>query len=70
MVKELTDSTWLELLVRARLQTACHHLRHSDDTVAEVALCCGFGDQSSFHRTFKHRFGLTPGEYRKQVESG
>jgi AraC-like DNA-binding protein len=31
---------------------------------AEVAMTCGYVDQSHMHREFRRRFGLTPGAYR------
>ncbi len=31
---------------------------------AEVAVACGYVDQSHMHREFRRRFGLTPGAYR------
>lgn len=33
--------------------------------IAEVAINCGFTDQSHFSRCFKARTGITPGEYKK-----
>jgi AraC family transcriptional regulator, positive regulator of tynA and feaB len=33
--------------------------------LADVALRCGFADQSSFSKAFKHHYGLTPGQYRR-----
>lgn len=50
---------------RVRLEAAIALLKDSSDTVAEVALACGFYDQSAFARTFKSAIGMTPTEYRK-----
>jgi AraC-like DNA-binding protein len=33
--------------------------------IVEVALACGFSDQSAFTRQFKTTTGLTPSEYRR-----
>lgn len=35
--------------------------------IAEVAINCGFTDQSHFSRCFKARTGITPGEYKKSA---
>lgn len=34
---------------------------------AEVAIDCGFHDQSHFHRHFKKALGVTPSQYQKQA---
>jgi PAS domain S-box-containing protein len=50
---------------RVRLEAAIDMLKDSSDSVAEVALACGFYDQSAFARTFKNAIGMTPSQYRK-----
>jgi len=35
--------------------------------LAEVAASGGFADQSHFTRLFKHRFSMTPGQYRRRL---
>lgn len=54
---------------RVRLEAAIDKLRSSGESVAEIALACGFYDQSAFARTFKNAIGMTPTEYRKQPRS-
>ncbi len=51
---------------RVRLEAAIEKLRQSDASVADIALACGFYDQSAFARTFKNAIGMTPSQYRKQ----
>jgi PAS domain S-box-containing protein len=55
-----------ELIVRMRVHRACDRLRESQDTLADVALSCGFYDQSAFNRHFRKHLGITPGEYRRR----
>jgi AraC family transcriptional regulator len=50
-----------------RLEQAAAQLLHSARPLAEVALGCGFADQSHFSRVFTRHYGLPPGEYRKQA---
>ncbi|WP_366940979.1 helix-turn-helix domain-containing protein [uncultured Chitinophaga sp.] len=33
-----------------------------------IALECGFSSQATFQRIFKQYTGLTPSEYRKQIQ--
>ncbi len=58
----LTPQKYLRKL---RLGIASRALIFSTDSLAEVALECGFGDQSHFTREFRRHFGRTPREYRE-----
>ena len=40
-------------------------LRASDDNILEIASACGFDNLSYFNRSFKKKYGVTPGKYRK-----
>src|SRR5690606_21626802 len=40
-------------------------LLDGDQPLSEVALACGFYDQSHFTRAFKSVTGVTPGQYRR-----
>lgn len=35
--------------------------------LAEVAILCGYADQSHFNRQFKQRFGITPGQFSPRL---
>jgi len=48
-----------------RLTRGWQLLALSSETVANVAMQCGFADQSHFTRLFKSRFGITPGAFRQ-----
>lgn len=64
VVSEEFGMSFLDLLARHRLERAAALLSHSDLPVATVALDCGFGDLSGFHRRFRARFGATPLRFR------
>ncbi len=51
-------------LQQCRLAQARHQIAQGRSLV-DVALNCGFADQSHLTRTFQRFFGLTPGAYRK-----
>jgi len=51
-------------MLRTRLHRAAVKLRRSSDTIAAVALDCGFDDLSTFNRQFRRATGLTPSAYR------
>lgn len=49
-----------------RVEEAKHRLINTDDTVLSIAIECGFGGESTFHRIFREHTGLTPAEYRRR----
>jgi len=55
-----------QYLVRIRLDHASRRLAESDDTVAALALECGFYDQSHFSKAFTAHMGMSPSRYREE----
>jgi transcriptional regulator GlxA family with amidase domain len=55
-----------EYLQRLRLKKATRLLRHSAQTVKEIAFECGFATDNYFHLVFRQTFGLTPAEFRER----
>ena len=53
--------------VNMRLRLAQDLLAHTEDTVGDVALQCGFGNSSHFARSFKSAFGRRPSEARRPL---
>jgi PAS domain S-box-containing protein len=49
---------------KLRIERAAHRLAATDRPVAEIALDCGYGDQSAFTRQFRATVGLPPAAYR------
>jgi AraC family transcriptional regulator len=56
-----------ECLRQARIHVAARALRNSRMTVADIALECGFYDQSHFDRCFRHALGTSPSQFRSGV---
>lgn len=52
-------------LLMLRLDCASNLLKHTTDSVSEVALRSGFADSNYFTRIFKKYKGISPREYRK-----
>jgi AraC family transcriptional regulator len=54
--------------------TAGHRLstdrRATKLPLADIALICGFGDQSYFTRVFSHSVGCNPGTWRRNNSDG
>ena len=68
-----TEGTSLErYIVDPRLERCRRALedpRQSHRTIGEIAFAWGFSDLSHFGRRFKTKFGVSPGEYRRQENS-
>jgi transcriptional regulator GlxA family with amidase domain len=54
-----------KFLRKLRLRIASRAMMDTDDSLSEIALKCGFADQSHFSREFRRQFGRTPREYRE-----
>jgi AraC-like DNA-binding protein len=54
-----------EYLRKLRLRRASHALVFTQQSIVEVALSCGFADQSHFTREFHRYSGRTPRDYRE-----
>ena len=52
-------------LRKLQMRMAGRALVYSNRSLAEVALSCGFADQSHFTREFRRHFGRTPRAYRE-----
>ena len=55
-----------QYISRCRIDAACHMLGAGGDSLSEIALACGFSDQSSFTRQFGRMVGMTPKVYRDE----
>ena len=62
--RRLTGMTPHQYLISARLRRAALALTSSRGPVIAIALDAGFGDLSTFNKTFRAVFGLTPTQYR------
>lgn len=63
-VRRLFRLTTGQMLLKLRIDAAAEMLRDADRPVAQIALACGYSDQSAFARQFRRTIGLTPLEYR------
>ncbi|KMV35545.1 MULTISPECIES: HTH-type transcriptional activator RhaS [Franconibacter] len=63
-LKQQTGLTPQRYLNRLRLIKARHLLRHSEESVTDIAYQCGFGDSNHFSTLFKREFCWSPREIR------
>ncbi len=65
--KKKYDMTVNTALNEIRLDKAKQKLMQRELTVSEIAIECGFADQSYFSKVFSHRFGMSPSDFRAKV---
>jgi len=62
----LVDQTAGKLIRSMRLQRAADLLKQKAGNISEIAYDTGFNNHTSFYRSFKKQFGMTPSEYQQQ----
>ena len=63
-VKNLTGSTYTQLVQKKRLNQACFLLRSTALSVLDISMAVGYDNFSYFHRIFKQETGMSPRTYR------
>ncbi len=63
--KQQVGMSWSDYVRTHRLHLAGRRLLDSDRSIAVIAESLGFATPSHFGEMFLHRFGMTPGEYRR-----
>lgn len=67
--KKYYGITIFEYIISKRINLAKRLLRFTDKSIEEIALMCGFSDQSYFNRQFKKAEGMTGSAFRKKWRS-
>ena len=62
----IIGTTPIQYLRQYRIQRSAQLLAQTQDSVADIAVRCGFQDVSYFTKTFRELRGCAPSEYRKE----
>lgn len=62
--RSTTSETPCRWLMQRRVERACQMIKGTDERLADIALACGFADQSHLTRTFTTVLGITPSAWR------
>lgn len=57
-------------ILRRKMERAQGLMLTTDDSLADIALDCGFGDQAHFGRLFRQFIGESPGAWRRARTTG
>jgi len=66
--KYITTETIHGYQLRMQLQAARTLLNSTDLPLVQIAMECGFTDESHLIRSFRKNLGMTPGEYRSRFK--
>lgn len=64
-----TQKSFMQFVNEIRIGEACKLLAGSDKTVIQIAYDCGFNSITNFNGFFKTIKGITPREFRKQLNN-
>jgi len=64
--KFITGETLNEYITRQRIEKSALDLLHKNISISEISHKFGYSDNSSFSKTFKKYYGISPTEFKKQ----
>ena len=67
LFRQYTGKTLIEYINDLRLEKSKTILLHSDDSVTEIALECGFNNTSYYIKKFQQANGISPHKFRKNM---
>ena len=65
-MRQQFGTTWHQAILRCRLEKAAQLLAENDSSIETICFECGFTGKTSFYKAFEKRYGVTPGQFRKQ----
>lgn len=63
-IRKIFQLTPGQLIQKTRMDAAVRQLRETEASIAQIALDCGYADQSAFTRQFRQTVGLSPSQFR------
>lgn len=64
-IREVFHLSANQLVLKLRMDRAVQRLRDTTRPIAQIALECGYSDQSAFTRQFRRTLGIAPGDFRR-----
>lgn len=68
LIRKKTGKTYTDIIAEKRIDCAKRLLHSTDETVLEVAHMVGYHEYAHFNILFKRMCGMTPAQYRKQMD--
>lgn len=64
------DTSFQQIKDRFRTELAVHYVSRPELTIDAIAALMGFQDNSAFYRSFKKWTGVSPGQFRRELDGG
>lgn len=68
--KNNLNMTFQEYVSLLRFEAARSLIEHTDDTITDIGIACGFSDNRYLNRAFRQQLACTPSEYRQRYLDG
>lgn len=68
--KKSTGYSMVKFITNKRMREARELLRSTDLLITEIAMRVGYNNITHFHTMFKKEIGISPKEFRKQIQNG
>lgn len=68
-VMSITGLTPVAYILQVRLNYARHIISSEDTSLTQIAAKCGFQNLSHFSKAFKQQFGVSPTQFRKNLDN-
>lgn len=65
LFREVMEKSMVDYLLEVRMNFALEQLKYTQSTLEVIAENAGFGSYAYFHRIFRRKLGISPGQYRK-----
>jgi AraC-like DNA-binding protein len=70
VIRRIHGISPMQLITKTRISVGSRLLCETDDSIARIALECGFADHSAFTRAFRAVTGESPTEHRRRSRQG
>ncbi len=68
LINKRLNQNFSEYVNNLRISEACNLLKETDAKIADISEDVGFGTIRSFNRSFKQTMGVSPAEYRSDID--